>query len=176
MNRQIKFKAQEHYLGRNGYGIQIGVDLYRYDDRKISLTPINTKGLARCEISIPLVCLDEFIQALTDLKAQNLTTMTSEEKNDLEEKDKLIKSILQNFHDKVSDTKFHVSTYYVWKDGEMGKIILDNITPEGVEVGPDWDGPGDHTELISFDQIQIERLNFIRNCFFGPGEWLDPII
>lgn len=62
MIETIKYQNQEgrnsqdagaFFKGRNGYGIQTGVEVYATTDI-MRLTPISTKGAASCHIEIPL--------------------------------------------------------------------------------------------------------------------------
>jgi hypothetical protein len=69
--KEVNFKERRtSYLGRNGPGHCIGLDLYflTYDD-KLLITPINSKNKqARCDISIPGDDLQDMIDKLQELK------------------------------------------------------------------------------------------------------------
>ncbi len=66
------------YTGRNGQGYQVGLDVMTSTRGSealvlgrfpvVQLTPINTKGLAHCDLEIPLASLDEFIVVLQEAR------------------------------------------------------------------------------------------------------------
>ena len=57
------------YTGRNGTGRMIGMEiLENAAGDSISLTPINTKGLANCQLNIPKEALGDMIESLRKIK------------------------------------------------------------------------------------------------------------
>jgi hypothetical protein len=55
------------YEGRNGVGYQLGINMYRANDRlsSVILAPMNSQGFdGPSHIQVPYECLDEFINAL----------------------------------------------------------------------------------------------------------------
>lgn len=67
MNEKVKFKSKTTYLGRNGNGQCIGVDMYRPSENSEGFwfSAINSKDMvARCEILIPVEDIPEIIEAL----------------------------------------------------------------------------------------------------------------
>ncbi|HEY4062282.1 MAG TPA: hypothetical protein VGM30_10300 [Puia sp.] len=69
MGPVILFKKETTYVGRNGSGRMIGVEILEsLTEQTVSLTPMNTKGLARCRLQIPNDALDGFIYALQLIK------------------------------------------------------------------------------------------------------------
>ncbi|GIK44833.1 MAG: hypothetical protein BroJett012_07360 [Betaproteobacteria bacterium] len=51
------------FKGRNGYGIQTGIEVYATSDI-MRLTPISTKGAANCHIEIPLSEVERVAQEM----------------------------------------------------------------------------------------------------------------
>jgi len=59
---------EPQFLGRNGGGIQTGVEAFVYVQasgyKKITITPVSTRGPAQCYMEIPLSQVQEFVNAL----------------------------------------------------------------------------------------------------------------
>jgi len=68
----VLFEKETSYVGRNGAGRMVGLEIVeKAEEGVVSLTPINTKGLANCNIRIPKDNLDEVIRALLKIKSKN---------------------------------------------------------------------------------------------------------
>jgi hypothetical protein len=66
MTKQITFTVERSmfYRGRNGYGIQKGIEVYTAKDR-VEINPVNTKGWTHsCKIDIPMESIPDLINAL----------------------------------------------------------------------------------------------------------------
>ena len=56
-----------NYIGRNGMGKQVGIEVLS-DTTLVTLCPVNTKGVANCMLEIPIDDLPELIAALQAVK------------------------------------------------------------------------------------------------------------
>lgn len=69
--KRFKGDDEPQFLGRNGSGIQTGIEFYGYSRssgyQKIMLTPITPRGLGKCRIEIPLGKAREVANALLEL-------------------------------------------------------------------------------------------------------------
>jgi len=72
MIKQVKFKngIETHFLGRNGYFRCTGFTLMdEWDRGVVSVWPITSKeNDGRCKIEIPFGRIDEFIDALREIR------------------------------------------------------------------------------------------------------------
>jgi hypothetical protein len=53
-----------YFQGRNGMGLQKGVDICLTSPEIISLTPLSSRGPANCYIEIPLEEINAFVEKL----------------------------------------------------------------------------------------------------------------
>jgi hypothetical protein len=68
MTKEIKFTVERSmfYRGKNGYGIQTGMEIYTAKDR-IEIYPTNTKGWTHsCKIDVPMESIPALIDALKE--------------------------------------------------------------------------------------------------------------
>lgn len=70
-SKRVRGDHEPQFLGRNGGGIQTGVEAFVYIThtgyKKVTITPISTRGLAQCYIEIPVSELREFANELIRL-------------------------------------------------------------------------------------------------------------
>lgn len=64
----VKFDKLVSYVGRNGEGLQSGLEVELVGDR-VEVQPVNSRGgTANCKMMIPVCNLNEVIAALQQLK------------------------------------------------------------------------------------------------------------
>jgi len=104
-------------LGRNGYGHCVGITVYRLGD-EIIFSPTNTRGVARCSISLPEAQIDELISAL---KNQS-TTETDERTDKVKISCKNCNSQNTTVHDTVDFADRGYDAYVCRDCGHEGKV------------------------------------------------------
>ena len=69
-NKELKFKRQIHFEGRNGYFNSIGLKITKFDkDNILNIYPITSKNnVARCLIEIPVEEINNLIEILKKIK------------------------------------------------------------------------------------------------------------
>jgi len=80
MSKEIRFKKRTQYLGRNGGGFSIGLDISNPLGDTIQIAPLNTKGnVAKCIIEVPYDNLRDVIKGLWEMFGSNSPAVPQKE-------------------------------------------------------------------------------------------------